>query len=912
MKRSSFMRLAKHYRESNGSNDVALSLVRRSPDLAAVLSKAERARYSDGYDGSNRDKMDSTIQPHLMKTPLTKKANAIIDAKSVFRLLPDQELAAQIRTSIITSPKDMVSVEPIYEATKQVLDQTTTAKCLALIKTYMDIDYGIVGKLPTIVRKSLIDEGAYVEAVIPENALDMFINGGVATESADGSINNLRIGKPLGILGDWVSKTEVEMGSKKTRAIFESFYKATTPTGASYVNENLHYSDEEPVTNSPWAKPVREEYVTITDNPAILKLPDYIKSKLGSLAREAYEGERGNTSIGNVFINQTDEKVASSVYNNNRGHSHRHVSRIPGQEEVKRVSVGEPLIMRIPAESVWTVYTPGDKAEHLGMYILLDNEGRPISAEDADKSINVGSNDVGNGTGSSLIRRVDMNITGTTGGGTGFDSNNAEHQMLAMRLFADAVDRDLIKRVKAGTGINNVALSRNDAIYMLMLNRVLSKRYTQVLYIPIQYITYFAFDYGQNGIGRSVMENGSQINMFRVCLMFADVVGAMKNAIGRTKVSINVPENDPNPYQTAETILDQYVRGKAIDFTKSMSEPADMMTMVQKAGIEVDVSGNKRLPDLKVEISQTQSGYQKADTDLTEHLVKLSSMNMSLQPELIDAGQNSPEYATSVVANNLFLTRRVLNDHAVFCPQMTAHMRKLIRCSGELRAKLIEAIGDDECEINEELVKVDGLGLSPENEKKYKTKLAFETFVEVLKFSLPSPVIANIEAQSNELESQSTAFDKALDSVISEDMYTPDMVGKFSGGAKSLRAHLKASLMRSYLSSRGLFPEVVGLFSPPDKDKTRTTVFDDVVSFIGDFQKYGIASLARLQPMIRGSDADIKKNKIKVGDEASSSDYGDESSDSPMGDEGGADPFGGGGEEEPPDTSEKPTEENPF
>lgn len=915
MNNSSFKRLAKHYRGASDSDSVAMSLVKRNPELAAAVSKAETSRFGYGYDGSGKGGVESNIQPHLMRGPLTKKANAIIDAKSVFRLLPDQEMAAQILTSVITSPKDMVSVDPIYETTKQVFDQSTTAQCLSLVKEHMESEYGLKRKLPVMIRKALIDEGAYVEAVLPENAVDMFING-VATESSDGKVTNLRLGKPLGILGDWVAKVDSKQPTySKTSAIFESFYKPSTTDASSYVHENLHYHDETLVNGSPWQNPLREEYVTITDNPAILKLPDYIKSKLDERVRSVFE-DIGNTPKGNVFVGQSDDKIASSVYNGNRAHTVNHVARIPGQDEVKRKSVGEPLIMRIPAEAVWTVYTPGDKSEHLGIYVLLDNEGRPISAEDTEKSISLSNSVDGAGTGSSLIRRVDMNLSGS-GGGNGFDTTNIEHQLLAMKLFADAVDRDLIKRVQAGSGVNNVALSRNDSIYMLMLNRVLSKRYTQILYIPIQYATYFAFDYGQNGIGKSLMENGAQINVFRICLMFSDVVGAMKNAMGRTKMSINIPENDPNPLQTIETVVDQYVRSKAINFSTSVSEPADIMTMVQKSGLEIDATGNKRLPDLKVEFEQRQSGYQKADTDLTEHLSKLSSANMSLPPEMIDASQNSPEYATSIVSNNLLLTQRVLTYHSVWCPQMTSHMKKLVRASGNLKTKLLEVISKPDCKINKELVKVSNLGLSPENEKLYEVKQAFELFVEVLKFTLPSPVIANIEAQSNEIQTQSEAFDKALDTVMSEEMFTPDMVGKFSGGTKSLRAHIKASLMRSFLSSRGLFPEVVSLFSAPDKEKAKATVFDDVVSFINEFQKYGIASLARIQPMIHASDADMKKNKIKVGDDAGSSgdDYGGGDGASISEDDGGGNPFGdpsGGGEEDPPTGEENKAPENPF
>lgn len=909
MKSASFKKIATTYRGAASSNAVAMSIVKKNPGLAAAISKAETTRSGTGYGDRPGENNDHGIQPQLMRTALTKKANAIIDAKSVFRLLPDQEMGAQILTAVITSPRDMVNVEPIYETTRQVLDQGVSSTCLSLVKEFVDETYGLKRKLPMIIRKSLISEGAYVEAAIPESAVDLFING-PATEDGSPSGKITRLGKSLGILGDYIGSDSNT--SKNTKAIFESFYNPPVSEKPSYANENLHYMDEAPVKGSPWVTPIREEYVTVTDNPAILKLPEYIKEQMDSRIRSTYEGH--DQQLGNVFVGQSDDKIASNIYGTARSHKAAHIGRIPGSDEIKRKTVGEGLIIQLPVESVWTVYTPGDKSEHLGVYVLLDSEGRPISIDDAEKSVALANTMDGVGAGSSLIRRVDMNLS-ATGGASGYNSNNAEHQQLAMRLFADAVDRDLIKRVQKGTGLDSVALSRNDSLYMLMLNRVLSKRYTQILYIPIQYVTYIAFDYGQNGIGKSLMENGAQINMFRVCLMFSDVVGAMKNSIGRTKMTINVPENDPNPLQTGEMILDQSIRSRAINFTGSVADPADMMAMVQRAGIEVEMTGNKRLPELKVEYEQKTTGYQKADTDLTEHLVKLSAMNLSLQPEIIDAGQNSPEFATSAVANSLLLTKRVMNYHDIFCPQMSEHIKKLVRASGPLREKIITAISADPNKINKELIKTDDLKLAPESEKIYRVTLAFEMFVDSLKMTLPSPVVANIETQATELQTQADALDKALDTVFSEDLFSKEMVGNFSGGVKGLRAHLKASLMRDYLTSKGLFPEVVSMFTAPDKDKTKSTIFDDVISFISDFQKYGIESLARLQPMIRASDADIKKNKIQVGDDSGGDDYGGDSGDDATPDEsGGSDPFSSGGEETPPpeDEEENKETENPY
>jgi hypothetical protein len=99
---------------------------------------------------------------------------------------------------------------------------------------------------------------------------------------------------------------------------------------------------------------------------------------------------------------------------------------------------------------------------------------------------------------------------------------------------------------------------------------------------------------------------------------------------------------------------------------------------VQRAGFEFTFEGHPGLPQTKFDFETKNLQHTVPDTDFMEQLRKQTIMAHSLSPEVVDSGF-SAEFATTVVANNILLSKRVLQIQEKFTPQLTDFARKLLQ-----------------------------------------------------------------------------------------------------------------------------------------------------------------------------------------------------------------------------------------
>jgi hypothetical protein len=430
------------------------------------------------------------------------------------------------------------------------------------------------------------------------------------------------------------------------------------------------------------------------------------------------------------------------------------------------------------------------------------------------------------------------------------------------------VERDLISRVKNGIYSDGVNIARNEEVYRLMLSRVLSKKYTQLLYIPIEYMTYICFKVGDDGIGRSMMDDQAMVNVLRSVLLFSDIMANVKNSIGRTKVTGNLPENDPNPMKTIEMVMDEIVRSRTLGIPLGVSNPADIMEFLQRAGYEWEFNGNKRIPDLKFEFQQTQTSYAKPDQELTDHLRKSSIMGFGLSPETVDNAFNT-EFATTAVANNILLSKRVVVWQDAFTPQLSDHMRKIVLNTESLVNDLIDLLKNDIKGINLDISEIDGVNVN-EIDEELKNKIivsrALNEFIRTFNVSLPRPSSVTLEAQLAELKTYSDAVEVALDSYVSSELFAQTVVGDLANEAGTVKSMCKAYFIRKWMADKNILPELAELVTADEDGEPQVNLTEEIKRHIEAMTKAGIMTLASLQPNKKAADADLTQAGIVVGD----------------------------------------------
>lgn len=821
---------------NTGKRIPALSLVRDNPELAAMISKATSSLQPPKHTIRGSREITAPDTGHLNNVA-NRTARNITEAQTVLQMLPDTELAFQILISSILSPKDMMTLELSYAAPPGILPPVVTASVINIIKNHFDNTYKIKNKLPRILREIMAEKGSYVAAVIPENAIDEMINRNtsISLESyreALGGHGSL-MGN-IGVLGEGVARSNKQnttnignfMHGVGLESLDLSGYATHKASAAPTVN--VQFVNER---NPQLRETIALECIHITDNPNVLRMPQ-LEQKIrrdqmnARLNFNRYSVGMESFGQGNPQAKLDDRTLTNLIYKP-RKQGWKEMSVFKTQNQLGRRSVGIPLIMELPSEAVIPVYAPGQEEKHVGYFVMLDQTGNPIKVDnfkDTYQDLSNRFNFTTTSQSTNLINRLKQ-LT------EGFNCQSIDHLDRTVRIYADMVEQDFLARLRNGVFPNGVSIARNDDYYRVMLSRTLAQQNTTVLFMPVEMVTYFAFKFNNYGIGVSLMDEMKILNNLRAITMFANTMTGIKNSINRIGVDLNLDEDDPDPQKTVELLMHEIMKVNQNAFPLGVDAPADIVNYLQRAQYHFKISGHPGMPNTSVEFSETNTNYAKVDQELEESLERRSWMTMGLNKEIVDNGFNQ-ETATSVVANNLMLSRRVMTIQDQFNPLLTDHHLKIIRADEtlltEVRQELVNSY--DKLDIDEEELKKH-LG-DKVDIKAFVVERILSDFLEGLEIALPRPNTATLENQKTSLDQFIELLEIGIDAYISEEFFTDEIGGEISRDVDSIKKMLRAHFIRQYMAENGIMPELAAIVSLSENNEPEINLWETQVEHI--------------------------------------------------------------------------------
>ena len=115
-----------------GKKIPAMDLVKRDPEMAALISKLVTPREPARYDGKGNRQI-SDPDAYSFRNISDKLSENIRDTEIVMQLLPDMELWSQILISSILSPKDMMTTELNYTPPVDLLPSEVSNSLIQLL-----------------------------------------------------------------------------------------------------------------------------------------------------------------------------------------------------------------------------------------------------------------------------------------------------------------------------------------------------------------------------------------------------------------------------------------------------------------------------------------------------------------------------------------------------------------------------------------------------------------------------------------------------------------------------------------------------------------------------------------------------------------------------------------------------------
>lgn len=760
--------LIKVIRDNRLKKTAATTIVEGNPARLPIISKltADKTTVKDVDKEENFRINRSTLETLYAKMSALRTNN-----KHIITLFPDIELAIQILVSSILSPKKMTDIQLNYRFNKNFIkNPNVSSGLLETIKGYIEETYELEDKLPEIVREALFMSGSCPYAVIAESSVDDLINADLvsvlSTEEFNRSIDVVfeRCASPINLINNTALSNKRKLKAKNNN-----------------VNDLVDYL-------------IGESSVFVTDNPGILKVGE-IRDKITSTIIK--KETRGNQVISQESL---DKIEYLDVFRTRSTAKPKQVQFIKSKEETVRKSIGKPLFIKLPPQSVIPAFSPGNESEHLGYFVLLDDNYKPISGGFNDSDLNRLDQTLHSpNRNNSPIQKAYNNLIAST------NTDNIDINSL-FETYKNVLETQLFSTIKSALNGKSVSISERNDIYFTMFCRALQEQKTTILYLRKESVVYYAFQYNELGIGKSLLDNLAVQSSLRAILLFARVMSEAKQAIDVTTVNIEFDPDDPDPEKTAELAQSSIMKLRQNFLPLGINNPVDLVNWVQRAGIRFTYSNNPLIPSTQISFESGGVGHVVPDSGLEEELRKQSIIALGLPPETVDNGF-SPEFARTVINNNILLSKRV----GVYQKKLNALNTKMINIlifnDEDLRYRIKENILEIEKELIESLTEEEKNLFDKDKEKfieYYVDNIADNLYVE-----LPKPEETDISNLSAEYDLYKENLDKVLESIISTEIFSEDLSGDIANNIDSIRNVYKHYLLRKWMADNNFYPETL-------------------------------------------------------------------------------------------------------
>ncbi|MDP4414626.1 hypothetical protein QR503_25980, partial [Escherichia coli] len=94
----------------------------------------------------------------------------------------------------------------------------------------------------------------------------------------------------------------------------------------------------------------------------------------------------------------------------------------------------------------------------------------------------------------------------------------------------EIAENEFARALSQALGGAEISMNITETFGRILLARHLAKRHTQVVYIPVNNLCYFATDFNEDGIGVSITERSFIISTVRMALLFATMNSSVLNS----------------------------------------------------------------------------------------------------------------------------------------------------------------------------------------------------------------------------------------------------------------------------------------------------------------------------------------------------------------------------------------------
>ena len=829
-----------------------MKAVKRNPTSAAVVAKLTHSRLH------RHDQPGTGVDVHSLATMSMETSRRREDSRMAMDIFPDVKLAATTLIGLILSPIDGVTTEFKYEFMADIgLPSLAVQEITTVIKEYLEKDLDLRQLAHDIMETTILKDGAAPILIMPESALDDFINnpGSLSSENASGDVsaqfafrNGLKAeldkiflpdGRPrsLGVLRNPSENAPSIYQAMESALSGKDFpYESRMVMAFKNEEDKLSMATESMSANNSFT-PVHSEYTHFIDNVNVLRLP-LVSKKLREISAQKVENEsrlgytryNGDDAKHDVY-KISDTELRNKVFRDPSSPTSGIFATIRSPEYLNRRTIGKPFWKFLPAESVMVVFEPSDPRKRTHYITIIDPDGNPVRVDAGHDSFNMLSKQFnGFADNSSVVTSTLGQLAQTRMDGMGDSNTTYETMRMMNNIHRQLVDANLAAKLRASFGTGELNIGCNEEIYDAMFAREMSNRQTQLLLVPASMINYFAFNIDERGIGRSLLDDSRNILSVRAMLLVSEVFNAIRNSISRTNVDIAFDKRDPDPMKSAEVIKAALLASRGSMLPWGTFDLGALAMHIQRAGLEITYSGdNQMMPNTRLTYTETQSQHQRPDETFRDDLKALSLAGFNMTPDMLEATGNE-EFAVAVKNNRAQLARRVAMMSNQFNSEFKVLVRRFIMYNGDVMDRITKIIRENIKSVITHDVRSKKLsastasvltklkdGIQRSEAKRIVDKYAMEVakeYISAFECTLPAHIKSSFPDRVKEIEEKITALKTVLDHTAST-----EALGRLVPDTAIIDAwknQVTADCARQWFAEAGIDVEVSRYLERPD------------------------------------------------------------------------------------------------
>lgn len=852
-------------------------------------------RENTGVDNINLANLITYLQPVHEQS-----VQVIQDAERVRELAPEIPQAENIVVSSIMAPNDLQDTDPKFNIENMPhLNETVKTKICEYLSQYFNPTLKLNEKMTKSAKEALYRAGADVYLILPEDTLARLVkkyNMNVGKEDYQKCREIYTEEHYKELLNEPVfslkkESTAVHIGTEKktlpsipikkqeiTSSVYEDKkdreYKLDEKykqngffSGLeSYLKKELASEKYEPseilngletITAKIITKFEEGDTLKISENPEVLRfgkaVRHYGKTMLGRRFEELYDDANKTTTDPDKYEPIIDLTPYTGNLNDQKGH---------------------PYCINIPAEAVIPVVIPGTRQEHLGYFILVDSLGHPIQAN----QYMIGSNgcSISNRITAAYTAMFGTKKTQTTGvrspyefNASGYYNPQSFQKNAVTKVFNYVLD-EMLRQKLHDVGLRHVSVDKYETIATCMFYRLLENKQTSLVFVPENLITYIAFDYRDNGTGKSKLEDINFVLSLRVTLLVANMMALMKNAVARKEIEVSVDPKETNIMGLIDQIKQAVLTKYSLNLSTNVQETA-MNILNQNISVRTLPHPNAQGMDIKA--NDVQSQVPKADSELNDTISTWLTSLLDV-PYAAMNQTNEYEYSRSVATTNLFFGKKIRNFQKILCQKYTELLQTYIRYSPELVSGIKKILaGQVSAEEKEHAVNetpLDNTSVTTDHNSITKEQIQeyLVSIIKNLEISLPAPNIAPDKAQFELFQEFMTTLTTAIDSIYTDELAgdDPDAVS----GLRILKATIKSNIAKDFANQMGIDATITSI------DDLTSYVLTNRSTLISNLQALkGLGTRVKTQMRVFSEDTPDENEATTVSDNSSeSTDFG--------------------------------------